>query len=111
MILYVHSKVLPLNTLLVNAKASWTILRIRGYLLHKLAEIGHHRHPFRLKYKEDYLKDSLTLEDSGIVDTVALELVPLATLNELKADLFWKYVPQTKRDEPHLIALNEGCIN
>ena len=43
MILYVHSKLLPLNTFLVNAKANWTILRVRGYLLHRLAEIGHHR--------------------------------------------------------------------
>ena len=54
-------------------------MRVRGYLLHKLAEIGHHRHPFRLKFKGEYLKDGLTLEESKIYDSVALEIVPLAT--------------------------------
>ena len=107
MIIYVHSKFLPLNTFLVSAKASWTVLRVRGYLLHKLAEIGHHRHPFRLKFKGEYLKDTLTLEESGIYDTVALELVPLATVQDLQSDLFWRYKKHGPRDEPHLVALNQ----
>ena len=107
MILYIHSRVLPLNTFVINAKANWSILRIRGYLLHKLAEIGHHRHPFRLRYKGRFLRDSLTLRESGIVDTVSLELVPLATVAELQADLFWRYTRRDERDEPHLIALEK----
>ena len=137
MILYIHCKVLPLNTFVINAKANWTVLRIRGYLLHKvlviidcnvysplnalliylvwptitlynqskLFEVGHHKHPFRLRYKGQFLKDGLTLAESKIFDTVSIELVPLATVEELQADLFWRYTSTEKRDEPHLVAL------
>lgn len=88
MILYIHCRVLPLNTFVINAKANWTILRIRGYLLHKLYEVGHHKHPFRLRYKGQFLRDSLTLAESKIFDTVSIELVPLATVTELQVG--WK---------------------
>ena len=107
MILYIHCRVLPLNTFVINAKANWTILRIRGYLLHKLYEVGHHKHPFRLRHKGQFLRDSLTLAESKIFDTVSIELVPLATVTELQSDLFWRYTNTEKRDEPHLIALAE----
>ena len=85
MILYVHSKFLPLSTFVVSVEASWTIRRVRGAILHNLSEIGHHRHPFRLRYKGAYLQDRLTLYESKIYDNVAVELVPLATHGELQA--------------------------
>lgn len=47
MILYIHSRCLPLSTFVVHVEASWTVGRVRGAILHDLAEIGHHRHPFR----------------------------------------------------------------
>ena len=106
MILYVHSKFLPLQTFVVTVEASWTVRRVRGAILHNLAEIGHHRHPFRLRYNDQYLQDRLTLYESKIYDNKAVELVPLATHAELQSDLFWRYVPnRTKNDEPHLKAL------
>ena len=65
-------------------------------------------HVSRLRYKDAYLQDRLTLEESKIYDNVAVELVPLATKGELQADLFWRYVPNKfNNDEPHLIALDE----
>ena len=51
MILYVHLKHLPLTTFVVSVKADWTVRRVRGALLHNLAEVGFHKHPFRLRYK------------------------------------------------------------
>ena len=89
-----------------DLKANWTVRRVRGSILHNLAEIGHHRHPFRLKFKGAYLQDGNTLYDSGIFDNVAVELIPLATHAELQSDLFWRYVPnRTPSSDPHLKAL------
>jgi hypothetical protein len=108
MILYVHSRFLPLSTFVVSAKANWTVRRVRGSILHNLAEIGHQRHPFRLKFKGAYLQDGNTLYDSGIFDNVAVELIPLATHAELQSDLFWRYVPnRTPSSDPHLKALDD----
>ena len=74
MILYVHLKHLPLTTFVVSVKADWTVRRVRGALLHHLAEVGFHKHPFRLRYKGRYLQDNNTLYESEIYDNVAVEL-------------------------------------
>lgn len=106
MILFVHSKFIPLNTFVVTVEADWTVSRVRGSILHNLAEIGHQKHPFRLKYKDVYLQDKLTLEECEIYDNTVVELITLATGEELKRDLFYRYIPPGKKpEEPHLKAL------
>ncbi|XP_067951093.1 uncharacterized protein [Watersipora subatra] len=87
MLIYASSKSFPHKTFVLTAKPKHTIARVRAQLLHVLYEFGREDHQFRLRFNGQYLKDSLTLEDYGIVDNAVLKMIPMSADNDSLLDV------------------------
>lgn len=68
---------------MVSAKPKHTLARVRAQLMHILYEFGREDHQFRLRFNGQYLKDSLTLDDYGIVDNAVLKMVPMSKMSDV----------------------------
>ncbi|XP_076801038.1 uncharacterized protein LOC143445665 [Clavelina lepadiformis] len=86
MLLYIESKAYPDRTFIDICKPSDTVARIRAYLLHRLHEIGHSNHQFRLRYKGTYLRDAYTLEEYNLLNNAVIHMVPLSDVSEWNTD-------------------------
>ena len=50
------------RTFVISCESDDTIARLKASILHILYEMGRGSHQFRLKFKNQYLKDSSTVE-------------------------------------------------
>ena len=65
-----------------------TVARVRAQLLHTLYELGKESHQFRLRYKGQYLRDSFSIEDYGIIDNSLIKMIPLLKSDEVGVEKY-----------------------
>ncbi|KAL5251969.1 hypothetical protein ACHWQZ_G014942 [Mnemiopsis leidyi] len=78
MLLYISSPTFIGRTFVISCNGKDSIARLKANILHILYEMGRGSHQFRLKFKNQYLKDSATIEDYGIVDSHVINMIPLS---------------------------------
>ncbi|XP_063678291.1 uncharacterized protein LOC134814173 [Bolinopsis microptera] len=78
MLLYISSPTFIGRTFVISCSSKDSIARLKANILHILYEMGRGSHQFRLKFKSQYLKDSSTIEDYGIIDSHVINMIPLS---------------------------------
>lgn len=87
MLLYIKNKAFPDQTFVEIVSPIDSVARVRALILHRLYEIGHSHHQFRLKYKKTFLRDSYTLEEYQILNNAVIDVIPLDNIKEWKKNM------------------------
>ncbi|XP_065890206.1 uncharacterized protein [Dysidea avara] len=84
MLFYVESKLYPGRTMVLVCSRSDSVARAKALLLHILSEVTHKTdHFFRLKYRGEFMKDALSLQDYGVDDMSVVKMIPLYHSSQL----------------------------
>jgi len=89
MLLYIKNTAYKEHTLVEIFTPTDTIARVRAVILHRLYEMGHSHHQFRLKHDDTYLRDAYTLEEYRILNNTVVHIVPLDEIEKWKINMMF----------------------
>lgn len=99
MLLYIKNIAYKERTLVEIFNPRETIARVRAVILHRLYEIGHSHHQFRLKHNGTYLRDAYTLEEYRILNNTVIHIVPLDEIKKWNINMMFHHSTENYKSE------------